>query len=43
MALYCASGARSGMAAGQMLQMGYREVYNLGGIAHWRAGGGAVV
>jgi rhodanese-related sulfurtransferase len=42
-ALYCASGARSAMAAGQMLEMGYTQVYNLGGIAHWRAGGGAVV
>ncbi len=42
-ALYCASGARSGMAAGQMIEMGYTQVYNLGGISHWRAGGGALV
>jgi len=41
-ALYCASGARS-QAAGQMLlQMGYGTVYNIGGLGHWVAGGGAV-
>ncbi|AMY69089.1 rhodanese-like domain-containing protein [Frigidibacter mobilis] len=41
-ALYCASGARS-QAAGQMLlQMGYGSVYNIGGLGHWVAGGGAV-
>ena len=42
-ALYCASGARSGMAAQMMAQMGYREVYNLGGLHHWQGGGGRVV
>ena len=41
-ALYCASGARS-QGAGQMLvQMGYKEVYNLGGLYDWHAAGGAV-
>lgn len=41
-ALYCATGARS-QAAGQMLlQMGYGTVYNIGGLGHWVAGGGAV-
>ncbi|MDV7269602.1 rhodanese-like domain-containing protein [Thioclava sp. A2] len=41
-ALYCASGARS-QGAGQMLmQMGYKEVYNLGGLMHWYQAGGAI-
>jgi rhodanese-related sulfurtransferase len=37
----CASGARSGAAAAQLVQMGYAEVANLsGGIGAWlRAGG----
>lgn len=42
-ALYCASGARSQMAAQAMLQMGYKEVYNLGGLHTWAQGGGEVV
>ncbi len=29
---YCASGARSGMAAGMLKRMGYTEVKNIGGI-----------
>ncbi len=41
-ALYCASGARSQMAAQMLAQLGYREVYNLGGFGDWRAAGGAV-
>ncbi|GHC15912.1 hypothetical protein GCM10007291_12750 [Gemmobacter nanjingensis] len=40
--LYCASGGRSGMAADTLLGMGYTEVYNLGGLGHWQAGGGAI-
>lgn len=39
-ALYCASGARSGMAAQAMLQMGYAEVHNLGGLYDWQQAGG---
>lgn len=42
-ALYCASGARSGMAARMMRGMGYGEVHNLGGLGHWQMGGGKVV
>lgn len=38
--LYCASGARSQMAAQLMMQLGYVEVYNLGGLQHWQMGGG---
>ena len=41
-ALYCASGARSGMAANVLQKLGYGETYNLGGLSHWVAGGGAV-
>ena len=41
-ALYCASGARSQAAASMMLQMGYKQVYNIGGLADWKADGGLV-
>lgn len=41
-ALFCASGARSGMAADMMRRMGYAEVYNLGGFFDWQAGGGKI-
>ncbi|MDF1801611.1 rhodanese-like domain-containing protein [Thalassovita sp.] len=40
--LYCASGARSHMAAGLMKRLGYENVHNLGGLGHWVAAGGAV-
>lgn len=40
--VYCASGARS-QAAGQMLaQMGYQQVFNLGGLYDWHAAGGPI-
>ncbi len=38
--IYCASGSRSGMAAQMMMSYGFKEVYNLGGLAHWYHGGG---
>ncbi|MDE3122848.1 MAG: sulfurtransferase [Paracoccaceae bacterium] len=41
-ALYCASGARSQAAGNMMLQMGYKEVFNIGGLRDWHAGGGLV-
>ncbi len=41
--LYCASGARAGMAAQTLLSFGFKEVYNLGGLTHWHQGGGEVV
>ncbi|MGH1354429.1 MAG: rhodanese-like domain-containing protein [Thalassovita sp.] len=41
-ALYCASGARSNMAAGMLRRMGYENVHNLGGLGHWVAAGGQV-
>ncbi len=40
-AVYCASGGRSGMAANTLNQMGY-EAHNIGGFGNWRAAGGAV-
>jgi rhodanese-related sulfurtransferase len=42
-AVYCASGGRSGMAADTLMQLGYGPVVNLGGLRDWAAGGGAVV
>ncbi|MGV6847209.1 MAG: rhodanese-like domain-containing protein [Marinibacterium sp.] len=41
-ALYCASGARSQMAAMALRQMGYEDVNNIGGFAHWVQAGGPV-
>lgn len=41
-ALYCASGARSQMAAAMLVGLGFREVYNLGGLRDWAAAGGAL-
>ena len=42
-AVYCASGGRSGMAADALTRLGYSPVYNLGGLRDWAAGGGAVI
>ncbi len=42
-AIYCASGGRSGMAADVLTRLGYGPVTNLGGLRDWAAGGGAVV
>jgi rhodanese-related sulfurtransferase len=41
--VYCASGARSGQAAGVLKRFGYDVVENLGGLRDWAAGGGKVV
>ena len=41
-ALYCASGGRSGMAAQMLGRMGYAPVYNLGGLSDWVASGGQI-
>ena len=38
--VYCASGARSGMAAQALSQFGFKEVMNLGGLANWVQAGG---
>ncbi len=42
-AVYCASGARSGMAARTLTKMGFENVHNIGGLMHWQSAGGAVV
>lgn len=42
MILYCASGARSVLAAKLLKDMGFEKVYNLGGFNEWKEGGGPV-
>lgn len=41
-AIYCASGARSQMAAQTLASLGYRDVHNIGGFAEWQAAGGPI-
>ena len=41
--IYCATGARSGMAVRAMMQMGYKTVHNLGGLGNWANAGGKIV
>ncbi|PCJ75503.1 MAG: sulfurtransferase [Rhodobacteraceae bacterium] len=41
-AVYCASGARSGMAVRTLLKMGFESVHNIGGLGHWHQAGGRV-
>ena len=41
--LYCASGARSGRAAGIMRKHGFEQVHNLGNLHAWHAAGGAII
>jgi len=38
--IYCASGARSGMAAQILAKNGFKEIYNIGGLGHWVNAGG---
>lgn len=33
--VYCLSGGRSANASSQMSKMGYKNIYNLGGISSW--------
>ena len=40
--VYCASGARSAMAAQALTRLGYGQVTNLGGLNAWVAEGGQV-
>lgn len=40
--LYCASGGRSALSGQALKELGYAEVYNLGGFTDWAQGGGAV-
>jgi rhodanese-related sulfurtransferase len=40
--LYCASGGRSALAGKVLKDMGYTQVYNLGGFKDWAESGGLV-
>lgn len=40
--VYCASGARSGMAAGKLAAMGHKNVANIGSLSEWASAGGAI-
>jgi rhodanese-related sulfurtransferase len=40
--VYCASGGRSALAGQALEEMGYGEVYNLGGFKDWADSGGAI-
>lgn len=40
--LYCASGGRSALAGKTLLDLGYKDVRNLGGFKDWADAGGAV-
>jgi rhodanese-related sulfurtransferase len=40
--VYCASGGRSALAGKLLLDLGYRNVYNLGGFKDWADSGGDV-
>ncbi|MCE8511756.1 sulfurtransferase [Ruegeria pomeroyi] len=41
-AVYCASGGRSARARKLLLSLGFTEVHNLGGLAHWARAGGRI-
>lgn len=40
--VYCASGGRSALSGQALKELGYSEVYNLGGFGDWVDAGGAV-
>lgn len=40
--VYCASGGRSALSGQALKELGYGEVYNLGGFGDWADSGGAV-
>ena len=40
--LYCAAGGRAALSGQALKEMGYDEVYNLGGFGDWADAGGAV-
>ncbi len=41
-AIYCATGARSGMAVQMLTRYGYPAVHNIGGLYDWKSGGGQI-
>jgi rhodanese-related sulfurtransferase len=40
--LYCAAGGRAALSGQALKEMGYGEVYNLGGFKDWVEAGGAI-
>ena len=40
--VYCAGGYRSALAAKTLLDLGFKNVYNLGGFQEWVASGGEI-
>jgi rhodanese-related sulfurtransferase len=40
--VYCAAGGRAALSGQALKEMGYEEVYNLGGFGDWAKSGGAV-
>ena len=40
--LYCASGGRAALSGQALKELGYDDVYNLGGFGDWAESGGAV-
>jgi rhodanese-related sulfurtransferase len=40
--VYCATGARSGMAVRMLQQLGFTDVHNIGGLQGWYAAGGKI-
>ena len=40
--VYCAGGYRSALAAKSLLDMGFKNVYNLGGFQEWIESGGEI-
>ena len=40
--VYCAAGGRAALAGQALKEMGYTEVYNMGGFKDWADSGGAV-
>ena len=41
--LHCASGGRAALAAKTLKDMGYQQVYNMGGLTDWQNAGGEVL
>ena len=40
--IYCAAGARAALAAKTLMDIGYKDVFNLGGFKEWVENGGQI-
>jgi rhodanese-related sulfurtransferase len=40
--VYCAAGGRAALSGQALKEMGYTEVYNMGGFKDWADSGGAI-